>query len=60
MPAAITTTYHGIAPPTTRSGDALGGLGTHGVAGGGLRQRHLVGGVVRGGGVGGDDVNLTV
>ena len=51
MPAAITTTYHGIAPPTTRSGAALDGLGTHGSADGSLRQRHLVGGVFRSGGV---------
>ena len=60
VPPATTTAYHGIAPPTTHSGAALGGLGMHGLAGGGLRQRYLVGGVVHGGGVGGDHVNLTV
>ena len=59
-PPATTTAYHGVAPPTTHSGAALGGLGTHGLAVGGLRQRHLVGGVVHGGRVDGDHVNLTV
>ena len=57
-PHATTTVHYGIAPPTTHSGAALGGLGTHGSADGGLRQRHLVDGVVHGGGVGGDDVNF--
>ena len=53
VPPATTTACHGIAPPTIHSGAALGGLGTHGLAVGGLRQRHLVGGVVHGGRVDG-------
>ena len=57
-PHATTTVHYGIAPPTTHSEAALGTLGRHGAAGGGLRQRRLVDGVVRGGGVGGDGVNF--
>ena len=49
-----TTAHHGLSPRTTHSRFALGGLGPHGSARGGLRQRHLVVGAVVGGGGGGN------
>ena len=49
-----TTAHHGLSPRTIHSRFALGGLGPHGSARGGLRQRHLVVGAVVGGGGGGD------
>ena len=45
------TAHPGPSLPTTHPGGALAGLGTHGSAGGGRWQRHLVAGVVGGGGV---------
>ena len=50
---ALTTAHHGLAPPTTCYGATLGVLGTLSSAGSGMRQRHLVAGVVGGGGAGG-------
>ena len=49
----LTTAHHGLAPPTTCYGATLGVLGTLSSAGSGMRQRHLVAGVVGGGGAGG-------
>ena len=49
-----TTAHHGLSPRTIHSRFALGGLGPHESAHGGLRQRHLVVGAVVGGGGGGD------
>ena len=48
------TAHHGLSSRTTHSGFAMSGLGPHGPARGGLRQRHLVVGAVVGGGDGGD------
>ena len=45
------TAHPGPSLLTTHPGGALAGLGTHGSAGGGRWQRHLVAGVVGGGGV---------
>ena len=45
---ALTTAHHGLAPPTTCYGATLGVLGTLSSAGSGMRQRHLVAGVVGG------------
>ena len=45
------TAHPGPSLSTTHPGGALTGLGTHGSAGGGRWQRHLVAGVVGGGGV---------
>ena len=45
------TAHPGPSLPTTHPGGALAGLGTHGSAGRGRWQRHLVAGVVGGGGV---------
>ena len=53
-PPTPTMAHHGLSPRTTHSRFALGGLGPHGSARGGLRQRHLVVGAVVGGGGGGD------
>ena len=47
-----TTAHHGLSPRTIHSRFALGGLGPHESARGGLRQRHLVVGAVVGGGGG--------
>ena len=43
--------HPGPSLPTTHPGGAVSGLGTHRSAGGGWWQRHLVAGVVGGGGV---------
>ena len=52
LPAAPSAASPGLASLSTHPGAALGGLVTHGSAGGIRRQRHLVVGLVGGGGVG--------